>query len=267
MAAWYEGVDVVVFDGISGGGQGAIADLHATWNNVSAATTVATLRATAHALLGATIAQGSSPPACNQVAVVAWMNAMTDLGNAATIEQNATAVGPPAANAAQDANEGFDQLGIVATQGQLAMTGAAATPTQAATSSATSSSAPVAQASCAPTISSQTGTQQAEAVLTGNGYHPINSIVDTGSDLTLTGGALGTNSTGAEAVLMLVGQFGQTPAVVISEFEPETIHTVNVAAAPQCGSPSHGAVIITGSEANVIAMLNSNAYGTNPLPG
>jgi len=26
-------------------------------------------------------------------------------------------------------------------------------------------------------------------------------------------------------------------------------------------------VIITGSEANVIAMLNSNAYGTNPLPG
>ncbi len=75
------------------------------------------------------------PPACNSAAAAAWDNGLTDLGDAATIEQSTTTLGPPTPAAAQDADNGFDQIGIAVTQGQLAAT-AATTETPAAPTAA-----------------------------------------------------------------------------------------------------------------------------------
>lgn len=113
----------------------------ASWRNLWTyvippdAATLAAQHASAHALLGATLTGAEprgGPPACNSVAATAWDNALTDLGDAATIMQRTTTLEPPTPAAAQDANDGFAQLGIVTAQGELAMTAAAATPTQAA---------------------------------------------------------------------------------------------------------------------------------------
>lgn len=96
------------------------------------AATLAAQHASAHALLGATLTGAEprgGPPACNSVAVTAWDNALTDLGDAATIMQGTTTLEPATPAAAQDANDGFAQLSIVTAQGELAMTAAAATPT------------------------------------------------------------------------------------------------------------------------------------------
>jgi hypothetical protein len=123
MAAWYNGIGVSAFPGV-GGGKASITDLHQLWGGLLTSNAVATTRATAQALLGDTLQENTSPPACNQVAVVAWKNGMTDLGNAAKVEMTVLVVGPPGPTAIQDANDGFGQLGIVTQQGQLAATAA-----------------------------------------------------------------------------------------------------------------------------------------------
>jgi hypothetical protein len=134
-----------------------------------------------------------------------------------------------------------------------------------ATSSAASSPTPVAEQSCSsPTSNQETGTEQAESILTGDGYRPVNSLVDTSEEVTINGGALGLNSTGAEAVLMMMGADGQTPTEFISGLNMAADHSVKTAASA-CGS--YGAVIVTGSEANVITLMHEDAYGTNPLYG
>jgi hypothetical protein len=124
MAAWYNGIGVAAFPGVAGGGKGAITDLHQLWDGLLTSTAVATTRVTAQGLLGNTLQENTSPPACNQVALVAWKNGLTDLGNAAKAEMTVTVVGPPGPTAVQDAKDGFDQLGIVTQQGQLATTAA-----------------------------------------------------------------------------------------------------------------------------------------------
>jgi hypothetical protein len=60
------------------------------------------------------------PPACNQLAAVAWSNAMADLAKAGAIEKASRTLPPPDVVAAQDATAAFSQFGIVTTQGQLA---------------------------------------------------------------------------------------------------------------------------------------------------
>jgi hypothetical protein len=125
-----------------------------------------------------------------------------------------------------------------------------------------SSSAPVAQGSCNPADSPDSGTVQAENILTGNGYHPVNSIVDTSETVTIIGGALGVDSTGAEAVLIL-----QAPDASFIVGVKDLIadhHSPVKVAADACGA---GRIFLfTGSEANVITLLDEDAYGTNPLP-
>jgi hypothetical protein len=64
---------------------------------------------------------------------------------------------------------------------------------------------------------------------------------------------------------MMLGDQGQTPTEFISGLNMAADHSVKVAAGAACGS--YGAVIVTGSEANVLALMNHDAYGTNPLPG
>jgi hypothetical protein len=108
MKLWY----------IQYGGKNQIAVFHETWNGrggITTDTTVADLHAAGQALLGATLGAGS-PPACDAVAARAWKTAMTDLGEAGTIEEHVTMVTVTPA-AAQDANAGFAALAAVTAEG------------------------------------------------------------------------------------------------------------------------------------------------------
>jgi hypothetical protein len=108
MKLWY----------IQYGGKNQIAVFHETWNGrggITTDTTVADLHAAGQALLGATLGAGS-PPACAAVAARAWKTAMTDLGEAGTIEEHVTMVTVTPA-AAQDANAGFAALAAVTAEG------------------------------------------------------------------------------------------------------------------------------------------------------
>jgi hypothetical protein len=103
----------------STGGQTEISNFHASWANITAATTVATQHAEAGGLYGAALA--SSPlPACDDPAH-AWEAAMTDLGNAGNTEQlypgHCTIAGSPcrvSPAAATAAKAGFAELVNVA---------------------------------------------------------------------------------------------------------------------------------------------------------
>ena len=107
MKLWY----------IQYGGKNQIADFHGTWNGITTDTTLANLHAAGQALLGATLGPVSgSPPACDAVAARAWKTAMTDLGEAGTIEQHVTTITVTPA-AAQDANAGFAALATVTVEG------------------------------------------------------------------------------------------------------------------------------------------------------
>ncbi len=110
MKLWY----------IQSGGKNQIAVFHGTWNGpggITADTTLASLHAAGQALLGATLGPVSgSPPACDAVAAHAWKTAMTDLGEAGTIEQHVTTITVTPA-AAQDAKAGFAALAIVTAEG------------------------------------------------------------------------------------------------------------------------------------------------------
>ena len=110
MKLWY----------IQSGGKNQIAVFHAAWNGpggITTDTTLASLHAAGQALLGATLGPVSgSPPACDAVAVRAWKTAMTDLGQAGTIEQYVTTITVTPA-AAQDANAGFAALATVTAEG------------------------------------------------------------------------------------------------------------------------------------------------------
>jgi hypothetical protein len=110
MKLWY----------IQYGGKNQIAVFHGTWNGPGGITTDATLanlHAAGQALLGATLGPASgSPPACDAVAARAWKTAMTDLGEAGTIEQHVTTITVTPA-ATQDANAGFAALATVTAEG------------------------------------------------------------------------------------------------------------------------------------------------------
>jgi hypothetical protein len=110
MKQWY----------IQSGGKNQIAVFHATWNGpggITTDTTLASLHAAGQALLGATLGPVSgSPPACDAVAARAWKTAMTDLGEAGTIEQHVTTITVTPV-AAQDANAGFAALATVTAEG------------------------------------------------------------------------------------------------------------------------------------------------------
>ena len=110
MKLWY----------IQSGGKNQIAVFHGTWNGPAGITTdtmLANLHAAGQALLGATLGPVSgSPPACDAVAARAWKTAMTDLGEAGTIEQHVTTITVTPA-AAQDANAGFAALATVTAEG------------------------------------------------------------------------------------------------------------------------------------------------------
>lgn len=110
MKLWY----------IQDGGKNQIAVFHGTWNGpggITTDTTLASLHAAGQALLGATLGPVSgSPPACDAVAARAWKTAMTDLGEAGTIEQHVTTITVTPA-AAQDANAGFAALATVTAEG------------------------------------------------------------------------------------------------------------------------------------------------------
>jgi hypothetical protein len=110
MKLWY----------IQYGGKNQIAVFHGTWNGrggITTDTTLANLHAAGQALLGATLGPVSgSPPACDAVAARAWKTAMTDLGEAGTIEQHVTTITVTPA-AAQDANAGFAALATVTAEG------------------------------------------------------------------------------------------------------------------------------------------------------
>jgi hypothetical protein len=110
MKLWY----------IQYGGKSQIAVFHGTWNGpggITTDTTLANLHAAGQALLGATLGPVSgSPPACDAVAARAWKTAMTDLGEAGTIEQHVTTIAVTPA-AAQDANAGFAALATVTAEG------------------------------------------------------------------------------------------------------------------------------------------------------
>jgi hypothetical protein len=110
MKLWY----------IQYGGKNQIAVFHETWNGrggITTDTTLASLHAAGQALLGATLGAASgSPPACDAVAARAWKTAMTDLGEAGTIEQHVTTITVTPA-AAQDANAGFAALATVTAEG------------------------------------------------------------------------------------------------------------------------------------------------------
>jgi hypothetical protein len=102
------------------GGKNQIAVFHQTWNGlagITTGTTLATLHAEGQALLGATLGSASgSPPACDSAAARAWKTAMTDLGEAGTIEQHVTTITVTPA-AAQDATAGFAALATVTAAG------------------------------------------------------------------------------------------------------------------------------------------------------
>jgi hypothetical protein len=110
MKLWY----------IQYGGKNQIAVFHGTWNGpggITTDTTLANLHAAGQALLGATLGSVSgSPPACDAVAARAWKTAMTDLGEAGTIEQHVTTITVTPA-AAQDAKAGFAALATVTAEG------------------------------------------------------------------------------------------------------------------------------------------------------
>jgi hypothetical protein len=110
MKLWY----------IQYGGKNQIAVFHGTWNGpggITTDTTLANLHAAGQAFLGATLGPASgSPPACDAVAARAWKTAMTDLGEAGTIEQHVTTITVTPA-AAQDANAGFAALATVTAEG------------------------------------------------------------------------------------------------------------------------------------------------------
>ena len=110
MKLWY----------IQYGGKNQIAVFHGTWNGpggITTDTTLANLHAAGQALLGATLGAASgSPPACDAVAARAWKTAMTDLGEAGTIEQHVTTITVTPA-ATQDANAGFAALATVTAEG------------------------------------------------------------------------------------------------------------------------------------------------------
>jgi hypothetical protein len=101
---------------------------------------------------------------------------MTDLGDAATIEQSTATLGPPSPAAWQDANDGFAQLSIVVTQGKLAMTSASASaPAPATTAPAAAGTATVAALWCGPGGNVMTSPSLA-AWETTNGYGVVGQL-------------------------------------------------------------------------------------------
>lgn len=135
-------------------------------------------------------------------------------------------------------------------------------PAVAVASAAGTTAAPVAQGSCRPADSQGSTTAMGESILRGGGYDPVNSLQ---GDSTIYGGALGQDSTGAEAVMFPFIQDGILPASFATSLNNEAAQEdlpVKAAVSP-CDSTS--AVIVTGSKANVVALLYEEAIYTDPL--
>jgi hypothetical protein len=170
MAAWYDGSDPA-------DGKDAVTYFRSTlWSYVipPGATTLADQHAAAHALLGDTLTDAEpkgGPPACNSAAAVAWDNGLTALGDAATIEQSTTTLGPATPAAEQDATYGFEQLGIAVTQGELAATAATTETPAAPTATPAPRTTVVAGLWCNPSVSLTVVTSPSLAAWkTTNGY-------------------------------------------------------------------------------------------------
>lgn len=122
--------------------------------------------------------------------------------------------------------------------------------------------APVTQGSCSPADSQGSTTAMGESILGGDGYSPVNSLQ---GDNTIYGGALGQDSTGAEAVMFPFTQDGILPASFAASLNNQAVQDdlpVKAAVSP-CDSTS--AVIVTGSKANVVALLYEETIDTKPL--
>jgi PASTA domain len=122
--------------------------------------------------------------------------------------------------------------------------------------------APVTQESCSPADSQGSTTAMGESILGGGGYSPVNSLQ---GDNTIYGGALGQDSTGAEAVMFPFIQDGILPASFAASLNNQAVQDdlpVKAAVSP-CDSTS--AVIVTGSKANVVALLFEETIDTKSL--
>jgi hypothetical protein len=140
-------------------------------------------------------------------------------------------------------------------------TGAGA-PAPTVTPAAGITTAPVTQGSCSPADSQGSTTAMAEGILGGEGYSPVNSLQ---GGNTIYGGALGQDSTGAQAVMFPFTQDGILPTTFAASLNSEAAQfglPVQAAVSP-CDSTS--AVIVTGSKANVVALLFEEAIDTKPL--
>jgi hypothetical protein len=124
------------------------------------------------------------------------------------------------------------------------------------------STTPVTQGSCSPADSQGSTTAMGESILGGDGYSPVNSLQ---GDNTIYGGALGQDSTGAEAVMFPFTQDGILPASFAASLTNQAVQDdlpVKAAVSP-CDSTS--AVIVTGSKADVVALLYEETIYTKPL--
>lgn len=101
-----------------------------------------------------------------------------------------------------------------------------------------------------------------ESILEEDGYSPVNSLQ---GESNIYGGALGQDSTGAEAVMFPFIPDGILPASFAASLNHTAVQyglPVKAAVSP-CDSSS--AVIVTGSKANVVGLLFEETIDTKPL--
>lgn len=126
---WYLGTPTSA-GAISGGGKEIVAELHTEWAAIPNATSISLHYADAHGMLGFVLMEQyntkeysgntpptGGPPACNQVALNAWNQGLSDLKAATSIEQLQKTLHAYDPTALRDANAGWYQFAIVAAQG------------------------------------------------------------------------------------------------------------------------------------------------------
>jgi hypothetical protein len=165
-------------------------------------------------------------------------------------------------------------LGALALTFTIAGCSAAAQHGQAAsTTPSTSTSAPAATPATGTTGATQgcsPGPQgytiaDASSLLVGNGYSPVNSLVSTSQFYQIDGGALGQDSTGAQAVLFPPS--GEEPAAFAESLNSSAAdHGSPVKAAPST-CVYNAAVTVTGGKADVVTLLSEDGIDLEPLSG
>jgi hypothetical protein len=123
--------------------------------------------------------------------------------------------------------------------------------------------APVTQG-CSPAAQGFT-IAEADSIVEGNGYSPINSLIGTTEDFDINGGALGQDSTGAEAVLWPPP--GDEPAYFAESLNYTAAEHGSSAKAAASTCVYDAAVTVTGSKADVVMLLSEDGIDTEPLSG